>query len=324
MTMSDAFTPYERGLEEFRQELGERPEQLLDFLSYEQQLHANIRQARHDGDTPMLSAERNRIVRQLNVLAIEKVEKSFNEMCGLERQEPVLTMPMVRLSPAATLFFNAIVVVLLALALRPLVLAWLPCIPAVASASSLAIVLLMLLHVTWRSFNPIIKASGGTIKVSLIAVPIRVLASLADALHPWHLADSVLWICAIAISLAVGVLGLSPFSPFPPRPEEPPIVQSFSVQFLEREETTQAFRPGDVVEIGPDERLRVQAGTLGETVPLCTWSAVNGTLQSAQGCSILYGAPFHEMYDILDIQAQSRCKTQSACASLHIRVVSGD
>jgi hypothetical protein len=324
MTMSDAFTPYERGLKEFRQKLGERPEQVLDFLSYEQQLRANIRQARHDGDTPMLSAERNRIVRQLNLLAMEKVEKSFNEMCGLERQESVLTMPMVRLSPAVTLFFNVIVIIILVLALRPLVSVWLPCIPSVAGASSLAIILLMLFHLTWRSFNPIIKASGGTVKVSLIAVPIRVLASLFDALHPWPLPDSGLWICAIVVSLAVGILGLSPFSPFPPQREEPPIVQSFSVQFLEREERTQVLRPGDVVELRPDEQLRVQADTLGETVPLCTWSAINGALQSAGGCSTLYSAPFHEIYDVLDVQAQSQCKTQSACASLHIRVVSGD
>ncbi|RLC67973.1 MAG: hypothetical protein DRI48_00880 [Chloroflexi bacterium] len=322
--MDDTFTPYEKGLKEFRQKLGDQHERLQTFLNYEHRLSANVQQARDYGDTPALSAERNQIVDQLNALALETVKTSFNEMCGLERQNSVLTMPLVVLPSWAVLFFNLVVVIILAPILRPLVSTWLPCIPSIASALSLAIILLMLFHLAWRSFNPIIKASGGTVKVSLIAVPIQVLASLADALHPWPLLDSALWIFAIAISLMVGVLGMSPLSPFPPPREEPPIVQGFSVQFLDRTGMTIAFSPGDLVELGPDEQVRVHAETLGKAIPLCTWSATNGRLQSAEGCSILYSAPFHEVYDFLEVQAQPPCRTQSAYASLHIRIVSGD
>lgn len=321
MTMSDAFTRYERGLKEFQQKLGEQHQRLLDFLNYDHQLRTNIRQARHDGETPSLSAERNRIVRQLNALALETVGISFNEMCGLGRHEPVLTMPIVKLSPPVTLFFNLVVVIILALILRPLVSAWLPCISPLASAPSLAIILLVLFNLIWRHLNPVIKASGGTVEMVWIAVPIQVLASLADALHPWTLSDVALWVLAIVLSLAAVILGISPLSPFPPPCEETPIVQRFSVQYLERDEMTISFKPGDVVEINAGELVLVQAETLGQDGAVCTWSAANGSLQPAEGCATLYSAPFSGTHDILDVLAQSPCKTQSASASLHITVV---
>ncbi len=325
MTMSDAFTPYERGLQEFQQKLGEQHERLLDFLNYDHQLRTNIRQARDDGDTPTLSAERNRIVRQLNALALKTVLKtvgiSFNEMCGLGRHEPVLTMPIVKLSPLVMLFFNLVVVTILAPILGPLVSASLPCVSPLASAPSLAVILLLLFHLVWRYLNPVIKASGGTVEMVWIAVPIQVLASLADALHPWILSDVASWVLAIVLSLATVILGISPLSPFPPPSEETPIVQSFSVQYLERAAMTISFEPGDVVEINAGELVLVQAETLGQDGTLCTWSAANGSLRPAEGCATLYSAPFSGTHDILDILAQSPCKTQSASASLHITVV---
>jgi len=319
--MSDAFTPYERGLKELGEKLGEQHERLLDFLNYDHQLCANIRQARDDGDTPTLSAERNRMIRQLNALALETVGISFNEMCGLGRHEPVLTMPIVKLPPLVMLFFNLVVVITLALILRPLVSASLPCVSPLASAPSLAVILLMLFHLSWRHLNPVVKASGGTIKVAWVAVPIEIFASLSDALHPWILSDPALWVLAVVLSLVAVILGISPLTPLPPPSEKTPIVQSFSVQFLERDEMTISLKPGDTLEIMADEQVLVQAEALGKAAPLCTWSAANGRLQPAEGCAILYSAPFSGNRDILDILAQSPCKTQSASASLHITVV---
>lgn len=81
MTISDALASYEKGLEEFRQRLGEQHGQLLDFLNYEHQLRTNIQQARCDGDTSNLSAARSRIIRQLNELALKTVRISFNDLC---------------------------------------------------------------------------------------------------------------------------------------------------------------------------------------------------------------------------------------------------
>jgi hypothetical protein len=320
--MSDAFTLYEKGLKEFQQRLGEQHERLLDFLNYEQQLCANIQQARDDGDTPMLSADRNRIVRQLNALMLETVGVSFNEMCGLGHREPVLTMPMISPPPLAVLFLNLVSAITLAFILRPLVSVSLPCVSLLASTPSLAVTLLVILHLIWRYLNPVIKATSGEIRVALLAAPIELLTKLADALHPYPsiLPDAVLWTLAVALSLTTVILGLSPLSPFPPT-EEPPIVQSFSVQFLERDKMTIYIKPSDLFELVPSEQVLVQAETFGEAVPLCTWSAANGGLQPAAGCATLYSAPFHETYDVLDLRAQSPCRTQNACASLNIKVV---
>jgi hypothetical protein len=322
MTMNDAFTPYERGLREFQQRLGEQHERLLDFLNYEHQLCTNIQQARDDGETPILSADRNRIVRQLNTLALETVGISFNEMCGLGRREPVITIPIVELPTLVVLFFNLVAVIIIAFILSPSVSVSLPCVSPLASASSLAVIVLMLFHLSWRYLNPVIKATSGEIKVALLAAPIELLTKLADALHPYpsRLPDAVLWTLAVALSLATVILGLSPLSPFPPT-EAPPIVRSFSVQFLERDKMTIYIKPGELFELVPSEQVLVQAETFGEAVPLCTWSAANGGLQPAAGCATLYSAPFHETYDVLDFRAQSPCRTQNACASLNIRVM---
>ena len=80
MIMSDAFTPYERGLKAFQQKLGESHERLLDFLNYDHQLHANIRQAQDDGDTPILSADRNRIARQSTYVTFEALDAPWKHL----------------------------------------------------------------------------------------------------------------------------------------------------------------------------------------------------------------------------------------------------
>jgi len=94
--MIDAFTPYERGLEGFQQKLDKQHARLPEFLNYAHQLRTNIRQARQDGDTPSLIADRNRIVKQLNTLALETMGVSFNELCELGRDESMLTIPTER------------------------------------------------------------------------------------------------------------------------------------------------------------------------------------------------------------------------------------
>ena len=320
--MSDAFTLYEKGLREFQQRLGKQHERLLDFFNYEHQLCTNIQRARDDGETPILSADRSRIVRQLNALAVETVGVSFNEMCGLGRHEPVLTRPMVSPPPLAVLFLNLVSVIILAFILRPLVSVSLPCVSLLAGTLSLAVTLLVVLHLVWRYLNPVIKATSGEIRVASLAAPIELLTKLADALHPYPsiLSDAVLWTLAVVLSLTTVILGLSPLSPFSPT-EEPPIVQSFSVQFLERDKMTIYIKPSELFELVSSEQVLVQAETFGEAVPLCTWSAANGGLQPAAECATLYSAPFHETYDVLDLRAQSPCRTQNACASLNIRVV---
>jgi len=315
MTVSDAFTPYEEGLEEFQQKLGRQHERLLEFLNYDNQLRMNIQQTRDDGDTPTLSAERNRIVRQLNTLALGTVGISFNEMSGLGRRGLVITIPTVKLPPRVMLFFNVVVVIILTLMLRRLVSASLPCASPLARAPSLAVILLMLFHLSWRHLNPVIKASGGTVKLVWGAFPIQVFAALSDALHPWILSDLALWGVAIVLSLAVGLVGLSHFSPFRIQ-EPPPIIQHFLVHYPDGR--TGTFAAGDLVEIPAYTQALVEAVVSGQADVLCTWAVVKGRQIPAKGCATLYSPPLEGSRDTLSVLAQSPCKTWQAFAGLHI------
>jgi hypothetical protein len=118
------------------------------------------------------------------------------------------------------------------------------------------------------------------------------------------------------------IIGLILYFLVPLPPEETPIVQRFSVQYCERDGTPpKSFRPNDVVEIMPGEQILVEAEILKQADALCKWSAAKGIRQSAEGCSTLYSAPLDGTGDILDILAQSPCKTWDAHASLHIKAV---
>lgn len=229
-----------------------------------------------------------------------------------------------RIEPSlpVVLVFNLVVAVMLALALGRRVS--LPCVPPQATVWGLVIFLHLLFHLVWRYIGPAIREISETIEVGPLAVPIKVLASLFDTLHPWRLSGRDLWVWVIVLFLAAVILGLSLLFLSPLPPEETPIVRSFSVQYLERIErngTTMSFKPSDVVEVMADEQVLVKAETLGQADVLCTWSTANGNLQHAGMCSILYSAPFYGTYDTLDILAQSPCKTQDACAGLHVKIV---
>jgi hypothetical protein len=236
---------------------------------------------------------------------------------------PAAKAPIVKLPPLAMLLLNLVIVAVLALNLGSLVSASLPCVSPLISAPSLAVILLLLFHLVWYYLGPAIRETSDDIEVGPVAVPIKVLASLFDALHPWILSDRAPWVMAVVLSLAAGILGLSlsPLSPLRPPPEDTPVTQSFSVEYLERGGTTVSLKPSDVVEVSAGEQVLVQAETLGQDGILCTWSAASGNLQSAQGCATLYNAPFYETYDVLTIRAQSPCKTQNAYASFTVKVV---
>jgi hypothetical protein len=90
--MSDPFTSYETGLKRLLERLGSDHPRYADALVYQQRLQENIAQARGYGDTETRRAERAQIVDGLNRLALEAVNTSFNELCGLGQDEPVLTV----------------------------------------------------------------------------------------------------------------------------------------------------------------------------------------------------------------------------------------
>jgi len=80
--MSDAFTPYETGLARFLERLGQDHPRYTEALTLEAQLRENVGQARLDGDSETRRADRNRILRGLNRLALQTVRLSFNDLCG--------------------------------------------------------------------------------------------------------------------------------------------------------------------------------------------------------------------------------------------------
>ena len=79
----DAFTPYETGLAHFLERLEQDHPRYTEALTLEAQLRENVGQARLDGDTETRRADRARILRELNRLALQTVRISFNTLCGL-------------------------------------------------------------------------------------------------------------------------------------------------------------------------------------------------------------------------------------------------
>ena len=82
--LGDVYTPYENGLEQLLERLGNGHPHYLNALSYEHQLSENIRQARKYGDTKARRAERSEIIEQLNRLALSTIGIPFNRLCDQE------------------------------------------------------------------------------------------------------------------------------------------------------------------------------------------------------------------------------------------------
>jgi formylglycine-generating enzyme required for sulfatase activity len=99
--MSDAFTLYETGLAYFLERLGQDHPRYTEALTLEAQLRENVGVARLDGDTEIRRADRSRILRELNRLALETVRISFNTLCGLPDFETGgASLPLMVLIPA--------------------------------------------------------------------------------------------------------------------------------------------------------------------------------------------------------------------------------
>ena len=85
--MQDPFTCYETGLRHLLARIGKEHPRYHDALSLEAQLRENIAQARVEGDTENRRADRNRIVGQLNRLALEATGCDFNALCSAPGDE---------------------------------------------------------------------------------------------------------------------------------------------------------------------------------------------------------------------------------------------
>ena len=82
MSTTDAFTPYEAGMNRLLERLGSNHPRYAEATTLQSRLSDNITQARRYGETETRRADRAQIVDALNRLALETVKVSFSELCS--------------------------------------------------------------------------------------------------------------------------------------------------------------------------------------------------------------------------------------------------
>ncbi len=78
----DAYSPYEVGLDRLVGQLGHEHPRLSEALLFQARLQENIRLVRFYGDNPVITSDRNQVLDQLNRLALETLQCSFNSLCS--------------------------------------------------------------------------------------------------------------------------------------------------------------------------------------------------------------------------------------------------
>ena len=81
-TSTDAFSSYERGLQNLLNQLGADHPAHADALLFQQRLTENIQRARRFGDTAARRADRAEVIDQLNALTLTALNSSFNDLCN--------------------------------------------------------------------------------------------------------------------------------------------------------------------------------------------------------------------------------------------------
>lgn len=79
--MGDPYSGYEIGLKKLVHQVG----QILELLTYEQQLLENISQTRRYGDTSEQASRRSEIIEQLNRFSLQETNQTFNDLCELNK-----------------------------------------------------------------------------------------------------------------------------------------------------------------------------------------------------------------------------------------------
>ena len=87
------FERYMGGLGKFAREIGNHRSALLALHTFEQRLHENAQYTLFSGDTETLKAERSEIIHELNALAYEVLNSSFNKLCNLPSLDDVSFRP---------------------------------------------------------------------------------------------------------------------------------------------------------------------------------------------------------------------------------------
>jgi len=97
--MGDVFDSYKTGLTRLLKRLGSDHPHYVKALTLQTRLLENTAQVRNYSDSENLRSERNRILTQLNRLALESLGVTFNELCDLvvEPPQPQAVCPVVPL-----------------------------------------------------------------------------------------------------------------------------------------------------------------------------------------------------------------------------------
>lgn len=212
---------------------------------------------------------------------------------------------------------NIIIVIVLAAAVTPQIsIPGTRCIQPEVATWSLAIILVLLFHLTWRFLHQPLSSLIESLKIQGIQFAAKALIQVLDALHPWQLSNRALILCTVIPSLVIGVAGSSPLSPFY-RPEGTPLITGFAVKYADG--TPISLKQRNNIEVRRGTPVLVEAA-LDRSDLACTWAALNGTVQLVQDCSILYSVPLGERYDTLTVNVQSACKTQQTYDGLQISI----
>lgn len=169
----------------------------------------------------------------------------------------------------------------------------------------------LLAHSIWRAKYPQNIALLKEIKIK--NVPLQ----LFDLLHPWALRNRTFFSLVIVLGVVVFLVGQSPFFPFR-APASAPIIRGFTASM---DGTPLDLQNGNVIQVEAGHLVLVQAQVMG-TEPSCSWSAVKGSLQTADQCSAVYSLPFTEERDIITVVVQSTCGTGQVLAAIHVHTTS--
>ncbi len=79
--MSTKFINYRIGIKKLLDILGQEHPKYQDVLTFQQRLHENIHDVEAYGDSENYRSSRNQIIRGINELAVQTIQKSFDELC---------------------------------------------------------------------------------------------------------------------------------------------------------------------------------------------------------------------------------------------------
>ena len=225
------------------------------------------------------------------------------------------------LYPAVIL--NCVVVVGLATLFWGKNLLWSACVTPWVGAVSQALMIVAIFQLAWSFLKtPLSKATQKTesLEISILKVTLspELFVNFFNALHLSFLSPPALWASSILILFLSGWAGGSSFSPFLIF-EETPFIQNFSV-LLVSGEAPQTLSPKDELSLADNQTARITATILPASDVSCKWSTLRGSVLPGGNCSVQY-VPQTRGNDVLTLEVQSACKTQTTVSSLFITLL---